>query len=188
MTDFLKYLEIAGFITGVAGVWLTLRQKMLCFPVGLINVSISLYLFFLENLYADAIQQLFYIVLLTYGWYEWFRPSGAPPMPVTRIQRKYLPHLFTAIFVCTLTLGGALYKFTNASVPFIDAAATSTAFAAQYLVAKKKLENWLLWIVVNMAYIGIYIFKDLPLYAFLSLIYLALAIGGYKKWRTEVAG
>ena len=187
MTEFLKYLEIAGFITGIAGVWLTLRQNMWCFPVGLINVTISFFLFIRENLYADAIQQLFYVVLLSYGWYVWFRPTGAPPLPVTRLQRKYLPHLFVAIFVCTSTLGGILYSFTNASLPFIDASATSTAFAAQYLVAKKKLENWILWIVVNVAYTGIYYYKELPLYVILSIIYLALAVGGYRAWKTEVA-
>jgi nicotinamide mononucleotide transporter len=181
--DQFTLLEITGFITGIAGILLTLKQKIWCFPVGVINVTISLYLFYLEHLYADAIQQLFYIVLLTYGWYAWLNPGERKEIPITYLKRKNLPLLIIAIFACALTLGATLHKFTNASLPFIDAAATSIAFAAQYLVAGKKIENWLLWIIVNVAYIAIYLYKDLPLYALLSLIYLLLAIAGYRNWK-----
>jgi nicotinamide mononucleotide transporter len=184
--DQFTLLEITGFITGIAGIVLTLKQNIWCFPVGLINVSISLFLFYLEHLYADAIQQLFYIILLTYGWYSWLRPGEKKEIPVTILKRKDLPLLIIAIFACALTLGATLHKFTNASLPFIDATATSIAFAAQYLVAGKKLENWLLWIIVNVAYIAIYLYKDLPLYALLSMVYLFLAIAGYRSWKNLV--
>jgi nicotinamide mononucleotide transporter len=184
--DLYILLEIAGFITGIAGVILTLKQNIWCFPVGLTNVTISLFLFYFEHLYADALQQLFYIVLLVYGWYAWLHPTNKAEISVTLLKRKDLPLLIIAIFACALTLGSSLYRFTNASLPFMDASATSFAFAAQYLVARKKIENWLLWVLVNVAYIAIYLYKEMPLYAVLAAVYLVLAVAGYRNWKKQI--
>ena len=180
------YLEITGFITGIAGVYLTLKQKIWCFPVGLINVSISLFLFYREHLFADALQQVVYIVLLVYGWYTWLHPANTRSLPVTNLEGKEAGMVLLLTFVCALTLGYLMSQFTTASLPWTDAAASSVAFSAQYLVARKKLQNWHFWILVNLAYVLIYLYKDLPLYALLSVVYLVLAIAGLSDWKKQV--
>jgi nicotinamide mononucleotide transporter len=177
-------VEIIGFVFGVAGVWLTIKENVWCFPVGLINVILSLVLFYQQKLYSDAIQQFVYIILLSYGWYKW--NSGKDESEELKISFSSKKLLFVLFLLCVFfsISAGALFKnYTDASLPYWDATATALSFTAQWMIAKKKVENWILWIVVNIMYIGIYIYKDLFLYAFLFFIYLILAIVGWNEWR-----
>ncbi|MEP7169775.1 MAG: nicotinamide riboside transporter PnuC [Bacteroidota bacterium] len=177
-------VEIIGFVFGVAGVWLTIKENLWCFPVGLINVFVSLLLFFQQKLYSDAVQQIVYIILLSYGWYKWIAGKDyEKDLSITFSSQKLLSVLFLIAIVFSFTAGKVFDKYTDASLPYWDAAATALSFTAQWMIAKKKIENWLLWIIVNIMYIGIYIYKDLYLYAFLFLIYLILAIKGWMEWR-----
>jgi len=183
----MAYLEIFGFITGVAGVWLTMRQHILCFPVGLINVIISLFLFYGQLLYADALQQIVYIILISYGWYKWMKGTDKQSsFPVTRLTLSTATGLLILTGISTIVLAYILNRFTNATYPWFDSFATSTAFAAQYLVARKKIENWYLWIVVNVSYILIYFQKELYLYIALFIIYLFLSFAGLYSWRKDL--
>lgn len=176
-------LEWTGFFTGIAGVWLTSRQNPWCFPIGLINVTTSLVLFVGQHLYADALQQVVYIILLCIGWYNWTRKKNTSASfsigwstPGERIL------MIGAVIFTTCTLGLLLDMYTEAAFPWLDSFATALSFTAQFLIARKKIENWLLWIPVNLIYIGIYYQKDLLLYVFLFTIYLGLAINGYLEW------
>ena len=180
-------LEIAGFIFGVIGVWLTLHENVWCFPIGLANVILSLFLFFQQKLYADALQQLVYIVLLSYGWFAWLRKNEAQQDLKISVSNNRLLWICTIAFIlCTVVLGELLSNFTDATFPWLDSAATALSFVAQWMIAKKKIENWLIWIVVNILYIGIYLYKDLWLYSVLFSIYLILAISGYIRWRKKL--
>jgi nicotinamide mononucleotide transporter len=181
-------LEIIGFITGIIGVWLTVRNNLLCFPVGLINVSLSLWLFLSEKLYADALQQAVYFALLVYGWWQWSRKSQADNLarPVTPLKPvEWYITVFSALGM-TVLLGFLLDNFTDASLPWLDSFATSLAFIAQYLVARRKLENWYLWLAVNGIYILIYATKNLQLYMLLSIVYMVLAWIGLKQWKQDM--
>lgn len=180
-------VEIAGFIFGVIGVWLTLRENVWCFPIGLANVILSLYLFYQQKLYADSLQQFVYIILLGYGWFKWWRGNDTDKKLVVSTSNSSLLFICAGAFIaCTLLLGVLLSKFTDATFPWLDSTATSLSFVAQWMIAKKKIENWLIWIVVNIMYIGIYLYKDLWLYSVLFFIYLLLAISGYLKWRKSL--
>jgi len=178
-----EVLEAAGFITGVAGVWLTTRRHIYCFPVGIANVLISSWLFFGQKLYADVLQQVAYIVLLAYGWFRWqnTRAEQLETAPAFLNKRERF-RVISAIASLTVVLGSLLKYFTDAVMPWADSFATSTAFAAQFLIARRKTDNWILWIVVNCCYIVIYLERSLPLYAVLSTIYLILAIAGLRAW------
>ncbi len=179
--------EWTGFITGVAGVWLTIRRHIACFPVGLINVIISLVLFYRQQLYADALQQLVYCVLLSYGWIQW--RSGKKEnekISVGTLKLNESIWLLCAVLGFTWLLYFLLTNFTDASFPLADSFATALAFAAQYLVARKKIENWWLWMIVNVAYIVIYHLKGLDLYLILFSIYLALSVKGLYDWKKEL--
>ena len=176
-------LEWTGFISGVIGVWLTSRQNPWCFPVGLANVWISLFLFFEQQLYADTLQQAVYILLLGIGWFNWTRKKK--DKSALQISWSTTPErLLTLLAICciTLLLGFMLNRHTDASFPWLDSFATALSFTAQFLIARKKIENWLLWIPVNLIYIGIYFQKDLFLYVVLFTVYLGLAINGFLAW------
>lgn len=181
-------LEALGFATGIAGVYLQLKERVWTFPVGLINVCISLVLFFEQRLYADALQQSVYIVLLSYGWWMWLKKDGAQHtlLHISTTTPGYGVRLAGTTFSFALLLGYILHRYTDAAFPWLDAAATSASFAAQWLVAKKKIENWLIWIPVNITYICIYMAKDLWLYSVLFGIYLLLAIWGYLEWKKSL--
>jgi len=179
-------LELAGFIFGIIGVWLTIKENIYCFPVGLMNVIISLVLFYEQKLYSDVIQQGVYIILLAYGWNAWLKGNNRSELLVTRAGYKLLVPILAASAILTVSMGMIFSTYTDADVPYIDAAATSVSFAAQFLIARKKIENWLLWVIVNCTYITVYIYKDLWLYAILFTIYLIMAIVGYFKWKKQL--
>lgn len=193
-------LEIIGFVFGVVGVWLTIKENIWCFPVGLVNVIVSSFLFYGQKLYADTLQQIVYVALLSFGWYSWTKSKADKNkgsyrigevvdstndslINITQSSPKLLLNCIFVIVSSTYVLGTLLKWYTDASVPYWDALATSMSFTAQYLVARKKIENWLIWMDVNILYIGIYIYKELYLYTLLFIIYLVMALIGYFKWK-----
>ena len=178
-------LEIVGFISGFAGVFLTVKKNKWCFPIGIINVILSCFLFYESRLYADSLQQLVYIPLLIVGWLNW-NANTNDDFIVERLNKKEIVIYFSLFLSSGLLLGYLLKKFSNASFPWIDSLATTASFLAQYLIAKKKIENWIVWIAVNIVYIAVYLQKDLELYAVLYLVYLILAIQGYYQWRKHL--
>ena len=144
-------------------------------------------LFLDVRLYSDAIQQIVYISLLSYGWVRWTK--GERPetkLNVTHASQKLIFRLLFLIIAFTFVVGTLFKNYTDASLPYWDALATALSFSAQYLLAEKKIENWLVWIDVNIIYIGIYFYKGLPLYTVLFTIYLLLAVAGYFKWMNHV--
>ncbi len=180
----MSVIELIGFVFGIAGIWLTIKENSWCFPVGLINVIVSLILFFEQKLYSDTIQQLVYILLLSYGWYKWISGKDfEKDLEISFSNKKLLLILLLISISFSIATGAIFKKYTDASLPYWDATATALSFVAQWMIAKKKIENWILWIVANVMYIGIYIYKDLYLYAFLFLIYLILAIKGLMEWK-----
>lgn len=179
-------LEILGFISGVIGVWLTMKKNIWCFPIGLINVIISLYIFLKQALYADSLQQAVYIPLLIYGWIKWNDPEKNQHKPITRLDSRGLLTLLFIVAASTFLLATTLQNFTNAQKPWLDSFATSTAFAAQYLIARKKIETWILWMIVNLIYISIYVSNALYLYVVLFTIYGILSVLGWKSWSEEL--
>lgn len=177
--------EIAGFIFGILGIWLTIRENVWCFPVGIINVTISFFLFKNQLLYADALQQIVYFILLSYGWFQWSKGITSQSLKITRISFNWSLKLLAATVALAVIMGNLFDRFTDASLPYWDSSATAICFTAQFLVARKKLENWHLWIVANCMYIGIYIQKELYLYSILFLIYLILAFYGLNTWKRQ---
>ena len=155
-----SFIEIIGFIAGIVGVWLTMKESIWNFPIGLINVIASLILFYRTQLYSDTFQQAVYIVLLCYGWYKWaYGDKNKPELNITTSSARLWVTLLIIAIVCS-TGGGFLFgKYTNASYPYWDATGTTLSLIAQWMIAKKKIENWLLWIVVNILYIGHLLFQ-----------------------------
>jgi nicotinamide mononucleotide transporter len=179
-------VELAGTVFGIIGVWLTVKQKIWCFPVGIANVGLYAIVFFSANLYADAGLQLVYIIVLAYGWMRWSRRMKEGFVAGRTSVMMFLL-LFGLIAAFSVALGTILNTYTDASLPYLDSTLAATSLAAQWLIARKKIENWLLWIVVDVVYVGMYIYKDLFLTAFLYAVFIPLAIAGWKEWRKRIS-
>ena len=186
--EHITWIEIAGTLFGILGVVLTIKQNIFCFPAGIINVSLYAYLFFVSKLYSDAVLQIIYIILLVYGWMQWKNKTASSELPVSKTERGLLFVLLTTGAGAAFFLGTFLHNKTDASLPYLDAATTVMSLIAQWMIAKKKIENWILWIAADVIYTGMYIYKSLYLTSVLYFIFIILAIIGYLEWKKNLKG
>lgn len=179
--------EIAGVVFGIASVWLIVKESVLGWPTGLVNVGLFIVVFWKARLYADMGLQVVYVVLCLYGWWAW-RHGGKldGSLSVTRTPRRALWLLGAGGAAGAGVLGLALHGQTDASLPFWDSTTTSFSLVAQWMQTRKWLENWWVWIAVDAVYIGIYMAKHLFLTAGLYAIFLGLAIQGVRSWRRSL--
>ena len=182
-------VETVGVGLGVLTVWLTVRQNNWCWLIGSLSNALFTVLFFREKLYADMALQLIYIALNAYGWYAWrFGGLQRTALPVARTPPGARLALAGLALAGTALVTFYLGRFTDAALPFWDAATTVLSLTAQYMLARKWLENWWVWISVNGMYIGIYAYKGLYLTSAQQLVFIALSLAGWLAWRQELRG
>ncbi len=160
--------EIIGTVTGVAGVWLAARENIWTWPAGMVSTLLLVYVCYEARLYADVGLNAFYFFTSAYGWYAWRHyntPNSQAELPITRTQSWQWLWLIIFSVIFTLALGYTLTHFTNADLSYTDSATTGASLAAYWMMARKKLENWLVWLVVDSVYVGIYLYKELYLLA-----------------------
>jgi nicotinamide mononucleotide transporter len=178
-------LDQANFLLGVVGVWLMIRRSLWAFPVGLVAVAVQGVLFWRIQLFAEAKVQVFYFAGLGYGWWHWVRhKGGAPDLPISVLRwPARLGYLFAGI-VGTVAWAEYLRRNTSAVAPYRDAFLASFGVVAQVMQARKNLDNWPVWVVVNAAAVVVYLQLGhaLAYTAFLYLIYLFLAFAGWREW------
>lgn len=182
----ITWVEFFGVIFNLLGVWLTIRKSKLCFPVGIVGVFLYVIYFLQIKLYADTLLQVFYIGLLVYGWMQWNKTGNEKTFVVTHISLQQWALL---AFICiggTMLIGTFFHLFTDAALPYLDALLTSMSLVAQWLVAKKKLENWVVWIVADVIYVGMFIFKESYPTAVLYFVFIILAVIGYVNWKKRL--
>ena len=178
-------LEVVGVITGLLCVYLAAKNNIWNWPIAIISVAIYIFIFFDSHLYADMGLQVYFMVMNIYGWYYWAKkPADEAKSPVAIIKQKEVWYSIAAIIVFTFILGTFL-KYTPASYPYIDSFCTACSLVAQVWLARKILENWLIWIFVDIVYVGVYIFKGLHLTAGMYAIYVAIAAMGYIDWKKD---
>ena len=182
-----NWLEIAGFVTTVLGIWLTTRRLLICWPVVLVADVIYLVVFYRARLFSDALLQIFFVAFTLYGWWHWWRGVRAEG------EVRVVP-LGVGGWLAGLAAGAAgavllgwLMVRVGAALPHLDAALTSYSLVASWWQARKHTANWWLWIVVNVVYIGEYIYKDLWVTAVLYLLLMGLAVLGLRDWRRAAA-
>jgi nicotinamide mononucleotide transporter len=175
--------EALGFITGAICVWLTVKQNIWNWPIGIANNLFYIVLFFEARLFADMSLQVVYVVLGGLGWYWWLH--GGENRTRLLVAKISLPHtLVLAALTVSSTAGLTIFlQSVNDSVPFLDALTTVLSLVAQYMLTRKLLENWYVWISVDIIYIGLYIYKELYLTGFLYAIFLTMCIVGLLQWR-----
>ncbi len=188
-----NWLEVTGLISGLLCVLLLIRQNIWNWPIGLLYSLISIVVFLQARLYADLALHVFYVVMNAYGWYYWafadrpVEPSGgSSDVPVTNTPLRAVVGLTGLVVAATATLGWFLANHTDAAVPYWDSATTTMSFAAMWLQARKHIENWIVWLVVDIVATGIYLFKGLEMYALLYCVYIGMAFAGWWAWRQSM--
>lgn len=183
----LNYYEIIGFVTGVVSVYLNAKQNIWGWPLAMLNVSMYAIVFYNAKLYGDMALQVFFFILICYGLLIWLQKDNTnqnlKPTFCSALTRVYA--IVFAAFMSGLFIG-FLGQFTDSDMPIMDGITTAISVVAQILLARKKIENWLIWIFVDVLYVAMYMYKELYLTAFLYLIFIPIAYYGYKEWKNEM--
>ena len=179
-TGWLQWLAV---LFGVAEVLLAKRNNVLLYPAGLIGTLLSIVLLLEAKLYAETLLNLYYIVMSIYGWWFWLKKRDEPPVPISYTTKNEW-------LVCLLiTAGGwailflAIKNYTDSNVPGWDALVSSTAWAGTWLLARRKIENWLVLNLSNLFAVPLLFYKNLPLFALLTVFLFVVAIFGYFDWK-----
>ena len=181
-------VEFAGVALGIVTVYLSARENIWSWPTALVNAVMFVIVFFRAGLYSDFGLQIIYFVLSLYGWYEWlYGGADRTELQVTRTPAKLWPVFAIIGLVSWAALSAITSRLPNAALPYMDSALVTVSLIAQYMMTKKYLENWILWIVVDVFYVGMFIYKKLNLTAFNYFVYLGLAVVGYVAWRRSRA-
>jgi len=174
--------EVFGFVTGAWCVWLTVKEHIWNFPIGNANSAFFLVLFVQARLFADSTLQVIYIVLGFWGWYWWLK--GGENQTVLKVMRtpgwEYAMLLVVGI-AGTVGMMRVLIS-VNDSAPLLDALTTVLSLIAQYMLTRKYLENWFVWITADVIYVGLYSYRHLYLTGILYAIFIGLCIAGYIAW------
>ncbi len=178
-------LEWMGVFTGILCVWLAAKNNIYNWPIAIVSVVIYMFIFLQSKLYADMGLQVYFLATSCYGWYYWSKSRNNPERsaPISQITRKEILFFILGVIAFTGIIGLFLHKQTDASFPFIDSFCTACSILAQVFLARKVLQNWLIWIFVDIIYVGVYISKDLYATAIMYALYIYIATIGYLDWR-----
>lgn len=189
----LSYIELVGTILYLWSVWLIARRRIWTWPIGIVAVILYMLIFYQIRLYSDALEQVFYLIASVYGWWHWLRSprEGSTIVSVTYSNRRAILAWLLASVVLGIALGAFMSRAHTllpgifpeaASVPFLDALTTIGSFSAMWLLARRRIESWLYWIVIDVVGIGLYYVKGVRFIALLYVVLLGLAIKGFYSW------
>jgi len=181
--DLTPFLEIAAVILAIAYLVLAIRENRWCWPAGIASALLYLGVFYRAGLYMEAWLQVFYAVMGVYGWWSW-RPgtAGEAPLAIHRWPRGRHAIAVAAIVIASLASGGLLERYTEAQSPYLDSFVTWSAILTTWMVARKLLENWLYWFVIDAVTLGIALERGLHPTAALFGLYLVLVVFGWRRW------
>jgi nicotinamide mononucleotide transporter len=190
VTTFLKGMvgsspiEITAAMLGFANVYLLVKRSIWNYPFGIAMVTLYAWIFFDAKLYSDMLLQPFFLVVQALGWWWWLTKRDASGLVIVERMGLREVGIYAACAVIGVACVGTLMaSYTDAAVPYWDATTTVLSVIAQILLARRKLENWVVWIVVDVLAIGIYLYKGLQPTAVLYAVFLVLAIVGFFTWR-----
>lgn len=182
-----NWIELSGALISLVYLYFSYRQIIWLWPFGLLSALFYIWIYYFSGFYADMSLQVYYVLISLYGWYHWKvgnRTSGGKlKLQVSRINLRYIL-ILTLIFVLLwFLISQVLIRFTDSQVPVMDALTTAGSIIATWLLARKILEHWLLWVVVDILSMGLYIYKELYATAVLFLVYSIVAVAGYFAWK-----
>lgn len=189
MTEFLYtyWLDILTTVFGLIYIWLEYRASIALWLVGIIMPALDVWLYWSHGLYGDAGMAVYYTLAAIYGWIIWkfFRKHGqtTEEMPITHMRRRlFLPTAFFFLAVWALTYY-ILISYTNSTIPVLDSFTNALSFVGLWALARKYIEQWFIWIVVDAVCAWLYVSKDIPFKAGLYALYVVIAIMGFFNWK-----
>lgn len=182
----MSWLEATAVAFGIVSVYLSVRQNIWSWPTAIVNVLLYVLVFRDAKLYADMGLQVVYFALSVYGWYEWlYGGANRTQLKVSRTSARTSVALGVIAVVSVAVLGTLFARFTDASLPYVDSATASTSLVAQWMMTRKVMENWAVWMAVDVVYVGMFIFKHLYLTAGLYAVFFVLAAMGHREWKAS---
>lgn len=181
----MSHLEIAAFILNVMGVWLTSKQYRICWLVNIVAVILYMILFYQVHLFADAALQAVFVIMQIYGWYSWSKASVDRPLRAGYMQKPSMLKSIAMGAVGGVFLGLLFSVYTQASLPWLDSMLASFSLVASYWAAKKYIESWAMWCILDAIYVLMYVYKSLNLTAFLYFLFILLAMNGWRMWKQQ---
>jgi nicotinamide mononucleotide transporter len=184
----LQGVELFATIFGLLFVILRIRQSLWCWPVGLLYIFPSIYLFYNWRLYSDLILQVIYVFTTFYGWWYWSRGRMAldsDTVPVVSLTDQQQALLILPIGLGTLIVGSLMHHYLGASFPYPDAFVLVASLVAEVLATRKILQNWHLWIFVNITAFILIVMKGGTIYAIIYFVFLVLSFTGLRSWLKE---
>lgn len=178
-TDGLQWLAVG---LGVAEVLFARSNNIWLYPTGIAATALSIYILLEAGLYAESLLNAYYVIMSVYGWWYWMKKRHLPPIRITRCDRREWRKVAWIVTGSFAVLALLLSQFTPSTVPLWDAWVSATAWAGMWLLARRKIENWILLNVSNAFAIPLLVHKQLPLYAALTLFLFLVALQGYWKW------
>ena len=181
-------LELYAAVLGVIAVWLTTRQNPWCWPIGLLVVLLYSWIFFDFKLYSNMLLQLAFAVFQLYGWWQWTRPGEDRPIrQVTYLGTAPLLSGLGVGLLASLALGAAMATWTDAAEPWLDATLTAFSLVAQFWMAQKRVQCWPLWIMLDVIFVGLFLYKGMYITAALYALFTLIALQGWRSWRRDPA-
>ena len=178
-----EWIQWAAVILGVAEVLFAKANKIWLYPSGIASILLSAYILFQVGLYAECLLHGYYLVMSIYGWWYWKKKEGQPAVAITSCNTKDWTVVFAIIITGFIVLFSLLKYFTPSTVPVWDAWVSAIAWAGMWLLAKRKIENWIVLNISNFFAVPLLFYKGLPLYAALTIFLFVIAIQGYIKWK-----
>ena len=178
-------LEIIAVLFGFLSVWFSKNNNILVFPTGMINTSIFVYLLLKWSLLGDMIINAYYFIMSIYGWYFWLKGTNNTVSPISKVSNKDI-RIVVLLFISSSVFVSLVYSFFDkweTIVSYIDILTTAIFFAAMWLMAKRKVESWIFWIVGNIISVPLYLHKGLAFTSIQYFIFTVIAIAGYIKWK-----
>ena len=188
----MSWLELLAVVASLASVALTVRRHVACWPTGIVGVAAYFALFVEQKLYADSALQIVFLAQNCYGWWYWVHGTGASgERPVGVLGNRARLGVVAATLATSVAIGAGLARWTDAALPWADATLSTTSLVANWLLARKLIENWWLWLAADVGYVVVFWRKGLHLSAGLYVVFFALCVLGVREWnatrRVEVA-
>lgn len=191
-----NWLGLTGFVSGLLCVWLLIRENIWTFPLGLLYSVVTVVVMYNTQLYADVLLNFYYVVMNAYGWFFWIRGGQTRRSEADELMVTWLPtRQWTSVVLVSISgiivMGWYFDTFTNAAFAYADSFTTILSFVAMWMSARKYLDSWILWFIVNVASVVLYLAKaeddsQLYFYVVLYTIYIGLAIQGWYAWQKHL--
>lgn len=180
-----SWLEVISVAFGLAYVLLAARENILCWPAALLGTGTAIFLFWDVALLMESALNVYYLLMAIYGW--WFWQRGAEQQTREIVSWTARQHILAVglIFTLMLSSGFLLSRLTQAALPYVDSFTTWAAVVTTWMVARKVLENWLYWVIIDAVSVWLFLQRELYLYAILFALYTIIAVYGYLKWRAS---